>query len=374
MKKYLVLFFVLAITVLPAFGDVVMKGQFRYGGVWNTGDEEYMGEINRFRFPMESKIDEYNKFKARVEENDMVGDLGISYGYLITDWGKFFELDTLGLGIKTTIGQQNSYYKVFEPSKVGAYTMYHLDAYMLNEEGQDDPSAPADGGNVKYIDDTPAIRIDLDIKGVFQPYYVTSFHAYDDSTNPDADNQGDDIKEYFIGTDFDYDAISATVYYGQEGLDEGGKIFGMEAQYRDNITDDIELTVGSIYTMVNDAADDWYWYYTFGAGVKAYGAEFETYARGMKEDVFQKLYSSASYNILSYLGVEGGMQLAFGDNNNNEAFVGAEFGIFVKPGKSTFTLGYLTTNEDAVPYRTKYNALENNPATKGIYFTVESDF
>lgn len=378
MKKYLLLVLVLLIFALPAFSQAVVKGNYRYGGVWNIGEEEYIGDMTRFRFPVEAKIDDYNQFKSRFANNGLTKTAPVTeYGYVITDWGKFFKLDEMGFGLKTTIGRQNTTYQPFEPSRIGSYTMYALDAFKMTEGeiskgGQDD--GPAGGGNLKSIQDTPAIRADFDIMGIFQPYFVTSFRAFDASTTTGVMNQGDDIKEFYVGTNVVYKPVRATVYYGQNGEDKGGQSFGFEAQYRDKVTEDVDLTVGSIFAMVNDAADDWYWYYTFGAGASAYGATVEAYARGMKDDVFQRLYTSASYDILAYLGAEAGMQLAFGDNNNDEVFAGAEFGLYVKPGKSTYTLGYVINNEDSGLYRKKSSPTKANPAKGGVYFTLETNF
>jgi hypothetical protein len=321
MKKYFL--FALALMVFaiaPIMADATVSGAYRYGGIWDFSEEEYDGGISRYRLVFKSKIDDFNYFESRASGTG--SPIKTDYLYLKTDWGKYFGFADMGFGLTSTIGQN----EVFDTNGVIGFTIYDVGAGGLEITG------------------TPAMKLNMDVMGIVKPYFVTSMEAFDAT-------QGVDKVAYLLGANIDFAPVAAEVYFGQVGVDKAGKLFGVDALFSSEVADGIDLSVGGAFEMESDAADEWAWGYVFGVGVGAYGAQVDVAIGGAKDDEFQSLDASVKYDILSWMGVQAGMRMAFGDKkeflHNDEGFLGAEFGVYVKPGKSTYGLGYIIANKDA---------------------------
>lgn len=390
MKKYFVLALALVVfAVAPVMADAKVGGEFRYGGMWDTGEEEYVGDITRLRFTIDSAIDDYNTFSGRLGQKNVVTDVAVDadvvtvddsgsgdtfdvlssdtelagsaskgvavdYAFLTTDWGKYFGLTDMGFGFSTSVGLNEA----FETEDVVGFTIYDF------------------GGEGLAIEDTAAIRFDFDVMGMVKPYFATSFQAFDDV-------QGKDVKEYILGAVVDVAPVTASVYFGQVGADKmEGRVFGLDAQGSMEVADGVDLTVGGVFEMMSTDADEWAWGYLFGASAAAYGATVDLALFGVDDTVdtyaLSRMALSAKYDILAFLGVQAGMQMAFGDYAknyaNDEAFQGAEFGLYMTPGKSKYGLGYVMINEDSAGYELHDGPLGNSTTKGGIYFTAQSKF
>jgi len=356
MKKYFVLALALvAFAVAPVMADAKVSGEYRYGGMWNTGDEEYVGETTRMRVAVDAAIDDYNSFATRVSPD--ADDAVFDYYYLSTDWGKFFGTTDMGFGITTAVGKNEA----FETEDVVGFTIYDF------------------GGEGIAIEGTEAIKVDFDVMGMVKPYFSTSFRAFDAPTGA----QAVDEREYFLGAVIDVAPVTASVYFGQVGVDEkAGRLFGIDAQGSMEVADGVDLTVGGVFEMASTDADEWAWSYLFGASVGAYGATVDLALFGLDDTVdtyaLSAMALSAKYDILKWLGVQAGFQMAFGDfateYTGDESFLGAEFGLYVMPGKAKYGLGYVIVNEDADSYDPHDGPLDGTTTKGGIYFTAQSKF
>jgi len=352
MKKYFVLALALVVfAVAPVMADAKVSGEFRYSALWESGDELYSGNLDRVRLVFGSQVDDFNYFEARVNraavtDGDVLADDAVQYNYatISTDWGKYFGFADQGFGLTTTVGSDE-----FGNFDELSYTIYDA------------------GGFEPVIADRAAMKVDMDIMGIVMPYVATTFQAFDSA-------QGADVAEYILGAGVTFAPVWAEVYFGQNGLNENDKFFGVEAEYASEVADGVDLKVGGALHMTNPA-DEWTWAYLFGAGVGAYGAQVDFALTGSDAyTALDALAVSGKYDILKWLGVQAGMQMAFSDYKeakaNDEGFLGAEFGLYVKPGAAKYGLGYIVANEDAGAY-SAHDGMKATVAPKGgMYFTA----
>jgi len=375
MKKYFVLALALVVfAVAPAFSQAKVSGEFRYGGYWDTDAEAYTGSIDRTRFNVDAAIDDYNKIhtQLRGEDGDKISAFNLYRVHVMTDWSKYFGFADMGFGLVTSFGQY-----AYGTNDALSYTIYD------------------DGGTGFELSRRAAMKVDMDIMGIVKPYFATTMQGFDDTT-VSTTNQGKDVSEFVVGAGVDFAPVWAEVYYMQNGHKDGtapakwegwgdftGQIFGLEAEYSGEVADGIALKVGAVLEMINAEALDGEWKYGYmvGAGVGAYGAQLDLAIGGMKDYEFGTLDVSATYDILEFLGVQGGMRMAFGDYakdlTNDESFLGAEFGLYVKPGKVKYGLGYIIANEDAASYVAHDAfAVKDSASTGkgGVYFTAATKF
>jgi hypothetical protein len=373
MKRYLILALALVVfAVAPAFSQAALaSGGYRVFGVWDSGDELSNSGIARYRFNINSKIDDFNLFKSRLASNGGSNAPIVNYTYLVTDWGKYFGFADKGFGLSTTVGKSAStYVDAFEIERVNEFTIYSFDA-----------------GDGPAILDQAAIKIDMDIMGIVKPYIATSLRAFDAPAAEFAawtTNQGDDVKEYIIGALVSFAPVTANAYYAVNGVYSGTDIekseFAVDVQFASEVADGIDLTAGLIYRMAQNVEEDYDYNYLFGVGVGAYGAQADVVLMGMTDYALSNMAASVKYGITKWLDVQAGFQMTLGDAvddfNNGEGFNGMEFGFLVKPGKATYGLGYIVANEDAAGY-TPYDGPLNSkalPPKGGMFFTVNTSF
>ena len=156
MKKYFVLALALVVfAVAPVMADAKVSGEYRYGGLWETGEEEYAGKTTRMRVAVDAAIDDYSSFATRLSSktlNEGVEAAKFDYYYLSTDWGKFFGTTDMGFGISTTVGKNDA----FETEDVVGFTIYDF------------------GGEGIAIEGTEAIKFDFNFWGMVKPYFSKS--------------------------------------------------------------------------------------------------------------------------------------------------------------------------------------------------------
>jgi len=363
MKKYFVLALVLvAFAVAPVFADITVGGEFRAGAMWEFDEEQYSGRLDRARLYLGADINDYNSFEGqlradrfkertdtriKVDANgdpvlDANGDLQYEikktafddsskddnvrfYLYrfnVITDWAKYFGFDDM-VGIKTKFG----YDGVTTFDKL-SYTIYDI------------------GGSEPTLDRTLAGKINFDIMSIVKPYFGMTMRGFDDM-------QGKDVMELVVGTGIDFAPVWFEAYFGQNGEDDGGRMFGVEAEFSMDLQNDMALRVAGVLEMANDYGDDgdeWTYAFKVMAGFSAYGATIDAVFYG-EEDAIGAVALSASYDVLDFFGIQAGTKFAFSDYKKDlagdEAFLGCEFGIYVTPGKNMrYDLGYVIANED----------------------------
>ncbi len=390
MKRYFVLALALVVfAIAPVMADVAISGEYDMSGVWNTGDEEYAADTDKMEFDVKATLDDYNTFKFELEEdgNDHTAGkasildepLTINYIELTTDWGKYFGFADKGFGMTTSVGLKD-----FGYSEMVDFTGYELEY-----------------SDRAYVNKNDAMRVDFDIMGIVKPYYAMNLDTYQ------AGSQG---ASWLIGSVVDLNSLEVPVaieaYFVSnnkvvvDGDDELNKMFGVEALYSDDVVEGVTLTAGahflmtyadySEFTDLLPAYDEWWSQYGIGVGASAYGATVNLSMRGYfvgsdADDAgadgsyaFSMLGIDADYEILEWLGINGGMLFAMGDYatdmTEDETFLGAEFGLYLKPGKGAkYSLGYIAINEDAGG---NYISLTPDSYTEkgGLYFKVNVDY
>lgn len=334
--------------------EATISGEFRYGANWDASDSLYSGELDRMRIVFSSQLDDFNYLETRVNRDgsngvaDSISDDGVAFNhaFVTTDWGKYFGFAESGFGLSTTVGSDE-----WEAYDALSYTIYDF------------------GGPEPCTGDKMGMRVDMDIMGIVKPYVATTF--------AEGFSGPADTASYMIGSAVDFAPIWAEVYFLQTGIAENDRMFGLEAEFASEVADGVALKVGGALTMTNPA-DEWTYGYLFGAGVGAYGAQVDVTLGGQEDYALGKMALSAKYDILKWLGVQAGMQMAFGDYatdfQNDEAFAGAEFGLYVKPGKVQYGLGYIVANEDAAAYSAHDGFAPDINPKGGIYFDVKAKF
>jgi hypothetical protein len=239
MKKLLVLAMVLVLAA-PMFADVSIGGEFDYYMVngfdndnaasfadkWDKGEVDFkigVGDYSQMRIELEED-GEWNKGTGTAPE----GTPSFNYFRVITDWGKFFGLE--GIGIKTDIGLN------------GYGTFDNVDFTGFNYENADNF-------------DNPELRKDFGFKlslsfvdGLVQPYFAMNF-----DTVAEKDNKGKDSKDgeatYLVGSGFDFNAMGLPLWfeaYFMKGPAEDANQFGVEAMY-DLAISDMNFKIGGFY-------------------------------------------------------------------------------------------------------------------------------
>jgi hypothetical protein len=377
MKKYFVLALALiAFAVAPVMADVAISGEFDYSGVWNAGDKEYAGEVDKMEFDVKAAVDEFNTLKFELEDDQADGiddnirdqPLTLNYVHLITDWGKYFGIE--GFGIMSTVGIDDFGYK--ETVDFTGYELEYSDSAWL-------------GG-------APSVVLDFDIMGIVKPYYAMHMDTFGEGTTSSSNGAA-----WIMGAVVDVAPVTAEVYFMSngdlttvDGKQELNKMFGLEALYSGEVADGVELTAGASMYMQYTEYDEYDTMYGAAVGVGAYGATLNLGVKGgfLGSDAADaaddpsyalSMFSvDGSYDILDWLGVNAGMLFALGDyadylTDSGETFLGAEFGVTVMPGKVKYGMGYIVTSEDAEGEYWSVMA-EDIPANGGLYFIAQVNY
>ena len=388
MKKLLVLAMVLVLAA-PLFAEVTIFGEFDYymvngfesdGGDngnsfvdnWDKGEVDFKGGIgdnSQIRIELEEDGD-WNREAGTYPE----GTPSFNYFRVITDWGKFFGLD--GIGIKTDIGLNS--WETFDAVDFTGYNYENADSTPFIG----DPATSKDFG----------VKISMNfVDGLVQPYVAWQFDTV----------QGDDDHgpEILVGSGFDFNSMGLPLWleaYFYKDTPEKANMFGVEAMY-DLAIGDMNFKIGGFLTNASgayvngddstDRGSSW----GFGAQFNAFGATIGASCGGyFGEDVFGEnsafsvLGIDASYDILDWLAVNAGLSLAFGDYKETVAgdktFQSFEAGVVVKPDKGVcYKLGYIYAEEDAVGGNGKLSTRTLNTKKLagekgGLYFVTKIDF
>jgi hypothetical protein len=391
MKKLLVLAMVLVLAA-PMFAEMSIGGEFDYymvngfdkdGGdngrsfvdKWDKGEVDFNGTIGDYS-GIKIEIEEDGEWNAR-QGTYPEGTPSFNYFRVVTDWGKFFGLD--GIGIKTDIGLNS--WDTFDKVDFTGYNYENADSDIFI-------------GNVDTAKDFGA-KISLNfVDGLVQPYFAWQFDTVG------VKDGGDDEFECLIGSGFDFDSMGLPLWfeaYYYKGQAEDSNLFGVEAMYTLAISD-MNFIIGGHFINATEAyigagfgdADDRGSAWGFGVTFEAFGASIGASCGGyFGEDVFDEnsafsvLGIDASYFFLDWLGVNAGASFAFGKFKENgagdKAFQSFEAGVVVKPDKGVcYKLGYIFAEEDAVAggslatrtLNTKKLAGEKG----GLYFVTKIDF
>jgi hypothetical protein len=338
---------------------------------WDKGEVDFkigVGDYSQVRIELEED-GEWNKGTGTSPE----GTPSFNYFRVITDWGKFFGLD--GIGIKTDIG-------------LDAFcTFDNVDFTGFNYENADNFDNPE-------LDKDFGFKLSLSfVDGLVQPYYAMNFDtvAEVDNTN-DATPDGE--WQFLVGSGFDFNTLGVPLWleaYFMKHSEEDVNQFGVEAMY-DLAIGDMNFKVGGYYQNASNGDDRGGWY-GFGVGFDAFGAAInvscggahgEDYFGEDQYSVFSVLGIDAEYFFLDWLGVNAGIGLAFGDYKENcagdKTLQSFEAGVIVKPDKGVcYKLGYIYCDEDVAAAEDAYffRTLNTKGLTAekgGLYFVTKIDF
>lgn len=397
MKKLLVLAMVLVLAA-PMFAEMSIGGEFDYYMVngfdndngasfadnWDKGEIDFkagVGDYSQVRIELEEDGAWNNKPLADAVVRDQAeGSPSFNYFRVITDWGKFFGLD--GIGIKTDIGLNG--YGTFDNVDFTGFNYENADNF-------DNPELRKDFGwklSLSFVD------------GLVQPYFAMNFDTVAEENHRGAASP-DGEATFLVGSGFDFNAMGLPLWveaYFFKGPAEDANKFGIEAMY-DLAISDMNFKIGGFFLNGTCAAgfgggdaDDRGSIWGFGVGFEAFGAAINVSAAGKAgEDawgkdnysVFSVLGVDAEYFFLDWLGVNAGMAFAFGDYKENvagdKAFQSFEAGVVVKPDKGVcYKLGYIYVDEDVAAaggdfFRT-LNTKGLTAEKGGLYFVTKIDF
>lgn len=380
MKKLLVLAMVLVLAA-PMFAEMSIGGEFDYymvNGFESDGGDNGNSFVDRWdkgEVDFNGTIGDYSAIKIELEEDGTwdgngagEGTPSFNYFRVVTDWGKFFGLD--GIGIKTDIGLND--YGTFDNVDFTGYNYENAD----NDQFLGQAALDKDFGfklSLNFVD------------GLVQPYYAMNFDTVAEEQWADGEAQ------FIIGSGFDFQSMGLPLwfeaYFHKAGVEDIND-FGIEAMY-DLAIADMNFKIGGHYlnaTNGDDRGSAW----GFGLAFEAFGATIDASMGGYfgedfwgENSAFSVLGVSAAYDILDWLAVNAGASFAFGDYKEtragDKAFQSFEAGVIVKPDKGVkYKLGYIYANEDAVgggrlatrTLNTKKLAGEKG----GLYFVTQIDF
>lgn len=381
MKKLLVLAMVLVFAAMPVFSELTISGEFDYymvNGFDDSDSAEYADKWDKGEVDIKGAIGDYTKMAIEIEEDGSwnkgkgtspEGTPSFNYFRVISDWGKFFGLE--GIGITTDIGLNS--WETFDNVSFTGF------AYEYSDDIKN-PATSKDFGaklNLSFAD------------GLVQPYAALNF-----DTTAAGEKEGtpyDNDAEYLLGVGLDFAAMELPLWVEGYFFKEAGEdvnMFGVEAMYELAIADYL-FTIGGHVISEDNGEDRGQWwgagvaFEAFGAkiGVSAAGAFGEDYWGEDKYSPFSAMGIDAEYFFLDWLGVNAGAQFAFGDycefTCGDEAFQTFEVGIVAKPEKGVcYKLGYIYFNEDAVKghFFKTLNTDTVTAAEGGLYFVTKIDF
>ncbi|MBR0319408.1 MAG: hypothetical protein IJQ86_09060 [Spirochaetia bacterium] len=391
MKKLLVLAMILVLAA-PLFAEMTIGGEFDYymvNGFDSDGGDNgnsFVDNWDKGEVDFKGTIGDYSQIRIELEEdgtwNGSAGTRGegtpsFNYFRVITDWGKFFGLD--GIGIKTDIGLDG--FATFDAVDFTGYNYENADSSRF----MDNPELRKDFGfklSLSFVD------------GLVQPYYAMSFDTVNEA--PAADGEA----TFLVGSGFDFASMGLPLWfeaYYMKGQVEDSNVFGVEAMY-DLAIGDMNFKIGGFFENATEAyigagngdADDRGSIWGFGVGFEAFGAAINVSGSGyFGEDVFGEnsafsvMGIDAEYFFLDWLGVNAGASFAFGDYKEtvagDKAFQSFEAGIIAKPDKGVcYKLGYIFAEEDAVAGGTLNTRTLNTKRLAGekggLYFVTKIDF
>ena len=398
MKKLSLLALALLFSAMPSFSSVIFGGEFDYYMVngfdsddpASFKDDWYKGELD-----FKASVGDYSQVRIEVEEDgswngspklrtenrkkvvrtDNEGNPSINYFRVITDWGKFFGLE--GIGVKTDIGLYS--YQTFDRVHFTEFGYEYSENYM-----------------------NPYLRKDFGFKlsfsaadGLVQPYYAMSFDTVKSDDNPAG-------YEFLTGVGFDLNKIGVPLwlegyFWDQTGTEENA--FGIEALYTLAIGDFRFKTGGFMISSKEDDIDgrgqQWGYGVAFRlsdaqicvSGTGAFGDEYWDEKRPDAHSVLSAMGVEVSYDLLDWLTIISGCGFAFGDYKENAAgnktFQTFEAGVIIKPDKGVqYKLGYIYADKDAVGDNGKMsgyftrtlNTKKLAGVQGGLYFTIKIDY
>ncbi len=392
MKKLLVLAMVLVLAA-PMFADVSIGGEFDYymvNGFDNDNAASFQDNWDKGEVDFKIGVGDYSQMRIELEEDGEwdahtgtapEGTPSFNYFRVITDWGKLFGLE--GIGIKTDIGLNS--YETFDAVDFTGFNYENADNFG-------NPSLRKDFG----------FKISLSfVDGLVQPYYAMNFDTVSEESNAGAATP-DGEATFLVGSGFDFNSLGLPLWveaYFFKGPVEDANKFGIEAMY-DLAIGDMNFKLGGFFLNGTCAAgfgggdaDDRGSRWGFGVGFEAFGAAINVSAAGEAgEDawgkdnysVFSVLGVDAEYFFLDWLGVNAGAAFRFGDYKDSldpgdKAFQSFEAGVVVKPDKGVcYKLGYIYVDEDVAANQGRlFRTLNTNGVTAekgGLYFVTKIDF
>ena len=394
MKKLLVLAMVLVLAA-PLFAETTIGGEFDYyfvnGFDKDGGDNgnSFVDKWDKGEVDFKATVGDYSQVRIELEEDGSwnrgngtapEGTPSFNYFRVITDWGKFFGLE--GIGIKTDIGLNS--WETFDAVDFTGYNYENADSAIFLE----DPIMNKDFG----------MKLSLDfVEGLVQPYFAINFDTVSENNGAHVATP-DGEATFLVGSGFDFQSMGLPLWieaYFYKTTVEDVNQFGIEAMY-DLAIGDMNFKIGGNFENASNGDDrgsSWgagVAFEAFGAsiGVSMAGAFGEDYwnASPFGEDgvsAFSVMGIDAGYMFLDWLGVNAGASFAFGDFKENsagdKAFQSFEVGLIAKPDKGVeYKLGYIYADEDAVAggsLRTRTLNTKKLAAEKGgLYFVTKIDF
>ena len=288
MKKLLVLAMVLVLAA-PMFADVSIGGEFDYymvNGFDNDNAASFADNWDKGEVDFKAGVGDYSQVRIELEEDgswnrhqgtNPEGTPSFNYFRVITDWGKFFGLE--GIGIKTDIGLN------------GYGTFDNVDFTGFNYENADNFDNPE-------LDKDFGFKLSLSfVDGLVQPYYAMNFDTVAEVNNSGVASP-DGEATFLVGSGFDFNAMGLPLWveaYFWKGPAEDSNKFGVEAMY-DLAISDMNFKIGGFYENATCAmgfgtgdTDDRCSYWGFGVGFEAFGAAINVSGAGQfGEDYWTK--------------------------------------------------------------------------------------
>ena len=404
MKKYLLIALAVMVFATPVMAQPTLSGTFRLGAFWDVQDQNYASRLDRARLVLRSNIDEFNavRFEMRADRPRQSGDgtiagrsssrmgsfgdhgegnevlMRLNQATVTTNWAKYFEFED-AVGLTTTIG-----YGAFGTFDRLGFTIWGIG-------GQAWATAQDFGG-----------RIDFNIaNGIVRPYAATAFAAYSGSASFLL-GAGIDLSSVIDAADIWLEAFflndGATF---DDGTPVGKRGIGAELLVGVPINDDMKVSVGGVLDIRNGAfntrnvphADtaslstgdsllmggkgDLETLFKAFLGFDAFGANLGLAFLGGVNDKdmgwfpMGLLAVSANYDITKFLAIQAGGKFAFADYAKevagDESWLGAQFGVVVRPGRVRYDIAYLVLNDKAQGmYFTDTWGLGNSGQPNGI--------
>ncbi len=388
MKKLFFFAFCAFFAAMPVFSSVSIGGEFDYYMVngfdsdnpVSFQDDWYKGEVD-----FKASAGDFSQVRIEVEEdqswNDGKGTFpegtpSINYFRVITDWGKFFGLESAG--IRTDIGLYS--YQTFDRVHFTGFGYEYSENYM-----------------------NPYLRKDFGFKlslsfadGLIQPYYSMSFDTVESDDNPAG-------YEFLTGIGFDFDSIGIPLwlesYFWNQTAAEKNAL-GIEAMYTLDMGNFSFNTGGFLISKKEDDIDESGQQWGFGIAFRAFDAQicvsgtgafgddyWETKKKPDSCSALSAIGVEASYDLLDWLTLITGCGFAFGDYKENAAggktFQTFEAGVVVTPDKGVkYKLGYIYADKEAVGANGKMSGYFTRTLNTrklagekgGMYFTIQIDY
>ncbi|ADK82806.1 hypothetical protein [Sediminispirochaeta smaragdinae] len=361
MKKIALVLILALACVFVVSAEVSLTGEFDYG--FMAGDPDagpgFTGKFDKIELDFAVTMDDYNTFKAEIEDadgsNDLTagaaGNLHLGYAEIVTDWGAQLGLP---IGIVSTVGYDG--FSIGDDFDITGWSLEDLGGIGLATEG---------AGQLEIM---PNDMITLLLAGTF---------------DADVDNN----PGILVGGTFQNDALGITVGFVSSDDTYAHNIFYTEDKYEMDLGNGMGLALSAslAYDLDYDVAPsldgngdgsvtaaDVNQEVEYGAGAffTVAAAGFGVSMNGNDDDAINQLGLDATYALTDALSADVGTIFDLTDDADDN-FLGLDVSATYAIGGAAYTLGYLYS--DGNGKAANYNSIPAL-ADGGVYFKVCVDF